>query len=47
MQTTIVNATTPVELKAALDAIIASGRTLVQVVEMSSKTFYIAIHVAA
>ena len=46
MQTTIIQAATPLDLKIALDAIIAGGRTLVQVVEMSSKTFYVAIHIA-
>jgi hypothetical protein len=45
MQTTIIQAATPLELKTAIDAIIAGGRTIVQVVEMSSKTFYVAIHI--
>lgn len=46
MQTVIVQAATPLDLKTAIDAIITSGRDIVQVVEMSAKTFYIVIHKA-
>lgn len=40
--TTVIQATDPKDLKAAIDALIAGGKSIVQVVE-TARTFYLVI----
>jgi hypothetical protein len=44
MTSTLVSAARPEELKAAVDALIAAGKTISIVVPMSQKTYYLIIH---
>jgi hypothetical protein len=46
MQTTIVIAARPEDLKTAVDAIILAGDDIIQVVTMSIKSAYLIIHKA-
>lgn len=46
MVTVIVQAARPEELKTALDALIAGGRDIVQVVELTNRSYYLIIHKA-
>lgn len=42
--TTLVHAARPEDLKTAIDALISDGETIVQILETSSKTFYLVVH---
>lgn len=46
MQTVIVQAARPEELKAALDDLIQAGRDIVQVIELTNRSYYLIIHKA-
>ena len=46
MVTVIIQAARPEDLKAALDAIILSGRDIVLVTELSNRSYYLIIHKA-
>jgi hypothetical protein len=46
MQTTLVQAARPEDLKDKIDDLISQGRIIVQVLELSNKTHYIIIHKA-
>jgi hypothetical protein len=45
METAVVQASTPKSLKAQVDAIIADGNDIVQIVETSQKSYYLVVYV--